>query len=77
MGFKQEAGIPKGRIVPMYLTDEGDLFPIFFKGMEELELCGEMIGMVLNHIVPVDNKHPINSPEEKISIYDMRKKKIL
>lgn len=77
MGFKQEAGIPKGRIVPMYLTDEGDLFPIFFKSMEELEMCGEMIGMVLNHIVPVDNNHPINSPEEKISIYDMRKKKIL
>lgn len=77
MGFKQEAGIPKGRIVPMYLTDEGDLFPIFFKSMEELEMCGEMIGMVLNHIVPVDNKHPINFPEEKISIYDMRKKKIL
>nr|DAU26821.1 MAG TPA: hypothetical protein [Caudoviricetes sp.] len=77
MGFKQEAGIPKGRIVPMYLTDEGDLFPIFFKSMEELEMCGEMIGMVLNHIVPVDNKHPINSSEEKISIYDMRKKKIL
>ena len=46
MGFKQEAGIPKGRIVPMYLTDEGDLFPIFFKSMEELEMCGEMIGMV-------------------------------
>ena len=39
MGFKQEAGIPKGRIVPMYLTDEGDLFPIFFKSMEELEMC--------------------------------------
>lgn len=77
MGFKQEAGIPKGRIVPMYLTDEGDLFPIFFKSMEELEMCGEMIGMVLNRIVPVDNKHPINSPEEKISIYDRRKKKIL
>lgn len=77
MGFKQEAGIPKGRIVPMYLTDEGDLFPIFFKSMEELEMCGKMIGMVLNHIVPVDNKHPINSLEEKISIYDMRKKKIL
>ena len=77
MGFKQEAGIPKGRIVPMYLTDEGDLFPIFFKSMEELEMCGEMIGMVLNYIVPVDNKHPINSPEEKISIYDRRKKKIL
>lgn len=77
MGFKQAAGIPKGRIVPMYLTDEGDLFPIFFKSMEELEMCGEMVGVVLNHTVPVDNKHPINAPEEKISIYDMRKKKIL
>lgn len=77
MGFNNESGISKGRIVPMYLTEEGDLFPIFFKSMEELELCGDMVGMVLNHIIPVDNKHPINAPEEKISIYDRGKKKIL
>lgn len=32
MGFKQEAEVPKGRIVPMYLTDEGGFVPyIFYK----------------------------------------------
>lgn len=29
MGFKREAGIPKGRIVPMYLTDEGGFISYF------------------------------------------------
>ena len=63
-----EAGIPKGRIIPVYLTEDGDVYPIFFHSMEELEMCEEMIAMVMKHRIAVDNKHPINNPEDKISI---------
>ena len=75
MAFKFGGGIPKGRILPVYLTEAGDVCPIFFRSMEELELCGDMVGMVLQHTIAVDIKHPINDPKEKISIYDMTKKK--
>nr|WP_314462730.1 hypothetical protein [uncultured Clostridium sp.] len=75
MAFKYESGIPKGCIIPVYLTEDGDVYPIFFHSMEELELCGEMVAMVLNHTVAVDNKHTINSPEDKISVIDLTKKK--
>lgn len=38
MDFNSKAGIPKGRIIPVYLTDEGDVHPIFFHNMDELDL---------------------------------------
>lgn len=70
MDFKD--GIPKGRIVPMYLTDEGDVYPIYFNSMEELDLIQSLIGGMLGHKVAVDLKCQINKPEDKISIFDMR-----
>lgn len=33
MGSKETKPVPKGRIVPMYLTDEGDVYPIYFHEM--------------------------------------------
>ena len=75
MAFNRADGIPKGRILPVYLTEDGDVFPIFFRSMEELELCGEMVGIALDHTVAVDIEHPINDPKEKISIYELEKKK--
>ena len=68
MDFKD--GIPKGRIVPMYLTDEGDVYPIYFHSMEELDLIQSLIGGMLGHKVAVDFKCQINKPEDKISIFD-------
>lgn len=35
MDFKE---VPKGRLVPMYLTDDGDLYPVYFRSEEELDL---------------------------------------
>lgn len=67
-----EEGIPKGRILPVYLTEDGDVLPIFFHSMEELEMCGDMVAMVMQHRIAVDNKHPINNPAEKISVMDLR-----
>ena len=31
----------------MYLTDEGDLYPIFFTSEEQMELVGTMVGICL------------------------------
>lgn len=62
------AGVPRGRILPVYLADSGDVYPISFKSMEELELCGEMVAMIMQHKVVVDTCTPINTPAEKIRV---------
>lgn len=79
MGFKlnRGEGIPNGRLIPMYLTDEGDLFPILFTGEEQMETVATMIGIAMDHKITIDSKNPINDPKYKLSIYDMKKKKIL
>lgn len=28
-----KGGVPKGRIIPVYLTDEGDVYPIYLHEM--------------------------------------------
>lgn len=68
MDFNNKAGIPNGRIIPVYLTDEGDVHPIFFHNMEELELIQQLIAGLLDYKVVVDPKTFINNPEEKLSL---------
>ena len=68
MDFKD--GIPKGRIVPIYLTDEGDVYPIHFHSMEELDFLQSLIAGMLGNTVGVDFKCQINNPAEKIIIFD-------
>lgn len=75
MVSKSVGSIPKGRIIPFYLTEDGDVYPLYFRSMEELEMCGDMIAMVMQHKIVVDNKHPINDPAEKISIMDLSTRK--
>lgn len=36
-----KGGVPKGRIIPVYLTDEGDVYPIYLHEMGELEAYPE------------------------------------
>lgn len=75
MGFKQEVEVPKGRIVPMYLTDEGDLYPIFFTSEEQMELVSTVIGVAMERRIVVDIHTQINNPKEKLSIYNLKEKK--
>lgn len=75
MGFKREGSIPKGRVVPMYLTDEGDLFPIVFIGEEQMELVASMIGIAMEQKIVVDTHNQINDPKERLSIYNLKEKK--
>lgn len=75
MGFKREGSIPKGRVVPMYLTDEGDLFPIVFIGEEQMEMVASMIGIAMEQKIVVDTHNQINDPKERLSIYNLKEKK--
>lgn len=79
MAFKAEYGngVPKGRLVPMYLTEEGDLYPIVFSSEDQMELVATMIGIAMGHKVVVDTNTLINDPKDKLSVYNSKTKKIL
>ena len=75
MDFKE---VPKGRLVPMYLTDDGDLYPVYFRSEEELDLVSTMIGIAMEYKIVVNTGEQINDTKEKLSIYNIKdKKKIL
>lgn len=78
MAFNYADGIPTGKIVPMYLSDDGDLYTIQFHSMEEIDLIGEVIAGILGKTVAIDIKNPINDPKDpkqKITIYEKKSKK--
>lgn len=70
-------GLPKGRLVPMYLTEEGDLFPVIFSSKEQMDVVATMISIGMEHKVVVDTKTQINSPTERLSIYNLKTQKKL
>ena len=49
-----KGGVPKGRIIPVYLTDEGDVYPIYLHEMGELEIIQRLVAGILdNKIVEI------------------------
>lgn len=70
-------GLPKGRLVPMYLTEEGDLFPVLFASEEQMDLVATMIGIGMEHKVVVDTRTQINATTERLAVYNLKSKKIL
>jgi hypothetical protein len=68
MDFKYQEGIPKGRLLPVYLTEEGDLLPVLFKNTEELDLCEQLISIALSHRVILDPANKLNNPNDRFSI---------
>lgn len=72
MGIRK---IPKGRIVPVYLTENGDVHPIFFHSIEELDLIQQLVAGLFDNKIVVDPNTYINDPKEKISIIDFTKTK--
>lgn len=79
-----KGGVPKGRIIPVYLTDEGDVYPIYLHEMGELELIQRLVELeliqrlvagILDNKIVVDTNTRINSENDKISIFDLSKKK--
>ena len=76
MAFNYADVIPKGKIVPMYLGDDGNVYTIRFHSMEEIDLIGQLVAGMLNHTVAIDVKNPVNDPKAgKIVIYDTTKEK--
>ena len=67
-------GVPKGRVIPVYLTDEGNLHPIFLHS-EDLDLIENLIGGLMDYKVVVDPTVILNDPKEKISILNRTNKK--
>ena len=67
-------GVPKGQIIPVYLTDDGNLHPIHFNSTEDLELVQELVAGILDYKIGVVTGTYLNNPNEKILI-DYTKKK--
>lgn len=65
-------GVPAGKIVPVYLTDEGDFYPICFQSEEELDLLQRLISGLLGGKVYVDTKIQLNDPMYKFSVKDIK-----
>lgn len=63
-----KGGVPKGRIIPVYLTDEGDVYPIYLHEMGELEIIQRLVAGILDNKIVVDTNTRINSENDKISI---------
>lgn len=65
-----KGGVPKGRIIPVYLTDEGDVYSIYLH-----EIIQRLVAGILDNKIVVDTNTRINSENDKISIFDLSKKK--
>lgn len=76
MVSNEKKEVPSGRIVPVYLTDEGDVYPIYFHSMEELELIQRLVAGFFDNKVGVDFNCMINDPKNKISIFEREKKNL-
>ena len=59
----------------LYLTDEGDVYPIYLHEMGELEIIQRLVAGILDNKIVVDTNTRINSENDKISIFDLSKKK--
>lgn len=72
MAFNYADGIPTGKIIPMYLSDDGGLYTINFHDMEEIDLLGNLVAGMLGHTVAVDINNPIcdpKDPKQRLTIY--------
>ena len=70
-----KGGVPKGRIIPVYLTDEGDVYPIYLHEMGELGRNGAgkstTMKMLLGLTAPTAGSFSIDGktfPNDRISI---------
>ena len=71
MDFKE---VPKGRVIPFYLTDEGDVYPIAFHSEEELDRIQCLVEGLLE-AVAVDTRTQINDEKYKFSIQERKTEK--
>lgn len=74
MAFKRMEKVPKGKLVPMYLSDDGDLYSLRFKDQEQIAEVSEMMAMILCGIMGsplVMDDEPLNEVAlERFKIVD-------
>ncbi len=51
MAFKRMGIVPKGKLVPMYLSDDGDLYSLRFKDQKQINEVSDMLAMFLSGIM--------------------------
>lgn len=79
MAFKRMDTVPKGRLVPMYLADDGSLYSLRYKDLSQLDEVSEMMGIFLSGVLDsplvIDNT-PVNDVAfECFKVMDKREKK--
>lgn len=60
-----KGGVPKGRIIPVYLTDEGDVYPIYLHEMGELEIIQRLVAGILDNKIVVDTNTSFDLSKKK------------
>ena len=48
MAFKRMGTVPKGKLVPMYLSDDGDLYSLRFKDQKQIDEVSDLMAMFLS-----------------------------
>ena len=48
MDFNRSEKVPKGRLLPFYLGEDGNVYPLRFRSMEEVESV-QKIGGIWDH----------------------------
>lgn len=51
MAFKRMGTVPKGKLVPMYLSDDGDLYSLRFKDQKQIDEVSDMMAVLLSGIM--------------------------
>lgn len=79
MAFKRlDSKMPKGRLVPMYISDNGDLYSLMYKDRRQFEYVSKMVALFLCGIMGsplVVDDEPINDGLERFRLSDKSRDK--
>lgn len=51
MAFKRMGTVPKGKLVPMYLSDDGDLYSLRFKDQKQIDEVSDLMAIFLSGVM--------------------------
>ena len=79
MAFKRMGTVPKGKLVPMYLSDDGDLYSLRFRDQKQIDEVSDMMAVLLSGIMGsplIVDDDPLNEVAiERFKIVDKDGKK--
>lgn len=69
MDFNRSEKVPKGCFLPFYLGEDGNVYPLCFHDMDEVEelqnIVSKVVAGIMEGKIVIDTKNPINDPEKK------------